>query len=694
MSEHEFPVLRPISPAAAFRGLLRGEISEEIRLQDVPIFQGLDRVDLAKLVPELEPYSFPQGTVLFEAGDPGDRLFIILGGTASVFSRKEGGEIRRVASLGPGECFGEMALLTGAPRSMSVQALTDLRVLSLRMDRFNRLLRTHGALAVYFAGILSSRLAAMDQATVSRKISSEGGTEEIPDGISSAPTGQQTLARDSYRGLGDTAAAAHGSCSGCVIPCHLCNRALAAVGRLRKKRLLGLLATGTACAASYVYFRSKGIPANHLIIGELLLGATVFWALDLFSVHAVSVALPVLAVLLGAAAPRDAFSGFSNPSWFLVLGVFALSAAIARTGLLYRFVLVVLRRFPESHQSKSFALSFAGLLLTPFIPSSIGRVALAGPLAVTMGNALNYPEESPGAVGLGMSALLGFGHMSFLFMNGAATSLLVHGLIRPPEGPVMWGSWFMGALPLGLSFFLLSYAGISILYRTKEKGILAPDTVTLQQRILGPMTFHEKVSMLAAVFSLAGFAAEKWTGVNGAWVALLAFVLLYSLSVLDDRGVRSEIDWCFLVSFGALLGIGKVISESGITRMLAQVVAPWLGSVSEHPTLFLLVVATGMLVLRMALPVAPALLLAVLAVEPTAAAAGIHPLVVGLVILASANPWFLPSQNNVYLSLLAGTEGRLFHHRQTLPAAFAYAVAVYLAVLLSVPCWKYLGLVK
>jgi di/tricarboxylate transporter len=292
-----------------------------------------------------------------------------------------------------------------------------------------------------------------------------------------------------------------------------------------------------------------------------------------------------------------------------------------------------------------------------------------------------------------MAALLGFGHMSFLFMNGTATCLLVRGLIGSPGGPVTWGSWLVAALPLGLSFFLLSYAGISILYRTKEKGILASETITLQQRILGPMTFHEKVSMLAAVLSLAGFAAETWTGVNGAWVALLAFVLLYALSVLDDRSVRSEIDWCFLVSFGALLGIGKVISESGMTRMLAQFAAPLLGSVSEGPALFLLVVATGTLILRMALPLAPALLLAVLAVEPTAAAAGIHPLVVGLVILASANPWFLPSQNLVYLSLLAGTEGRLFHHRQTLPAAFAYAVAVYLAVLLSVPCWKYLGLV-
>jgi len=632
----------------------------EIKLQDVPIFQGLDRVDLAKLVPELEPVSFPQGTVLFEAGDPGDRLFIVLKGTASVFVREEGGEIRRVASLGAGECFGEMSLLTGAPRSRSVQALTDLRVLSLKKDRFNRLLHKHGALAVYFAGLLSSRLAAMDQAAVSGKVSSESGAEEIPSVISSIPTR---------------------------------STALAAVERLRKKRILVLLATGAACAASHVYFRSKGIHANHLIIGELLFGATVFWALDLFSVHAVSVALPVLAVLLGAAVPRDAFSGFSNPSWFLVLGVFALSAAIARTGLLYRFVLIVLRRFPESHQSKTFALSFAGLLLTPVIPSSNGRAALAGPLAVTMGSALKYPEESPGAAGLGMAALLGFGHMSFLFMNGTATCLLVHGLIGSPGGPVTWGSWLMAALPLGLSFFLLSYAGISILYRTKEKGILAPETIALQQRILGPITFHEKASMLAAVLSLVGFAAETWTGVNGAWVALFAFVLLYALSVLDDRSVRSEIDWCFLVSFGALLGIGKVISESGMTRMLAQVAAPWLGSVSGNPALFLLVVATGTLILRMALPLAPALLLAVLAVEPTATAAGIHPLVVGLVILASANPWFLPSQNLVYLSLLAGTEGRLFHHRQTLPAAFAYAVAVYLAVFLSVPCWKYLGLV-
>ena len=257
----------------------------------------------------------------------------------------------------------------------------------------------------------------------------------------------------------------------------------------------------------------------------------------------------------------------------------------------------------------------------------------------------------------------------------------------------MWGSWMMAALPLGISFFLLSYAGISILYRTKEKGVFAPKTIPLQQRILGPLTFHEKVSMLAVVLSLAGFTAETWTGVSGAWAAVLAFVLLYAFSVLDDRSVRSEIDWSFLISFGALLGIGKVISESGMTQTIAQVATPWLVPVSEYPALFLLAAATGMLILRMALPIAPALLLAVLVVEPSAAAAGIHPLVVGLVILASSNPWFLPSQNHVYLSLLAGTEGKLFDHRQTLPAAFAYVVAVYLAVLLSVPCWKYLGLV-
>jgi len=47
--------------------------------------------------------------------------------------------------------------------------------------------------------------------------------------------------------------------------------------------------------------------------------------------HTVSIALPVVAVLLGVTTPATAFSGFSSTTWFLVLGVFGISASVAKT---------------------------------------------------------------------------------------------------------------------------------------------------------------------------------------------------------------------------------------------------------------------------------------------------------------------------------------------------------------------------
>ena len=76
--------------------------------------------------------------------------------------------------------------------------------------------------------------------------------------------------------------------------------------------------------------------------------------------------------MFGITSPQRAFSGFSSPSWFLFLGVFAMTTAIAHTGLMYRLVLALVRRFPASFVGQTLAL--AGLFLTTIIPSFAGNV--------------------------------------------------------------------------------------------------------------------------------------------------------------------------------------------------------------------------------------------------------------------------------------------------------------------------------
>jgi anion transporter len=637
---------------------------EDLRLLDIPLFSGLDRINLAKLIPELERVSYQSGEILFNQGDPGDSLFIITNGEARVFLLEHEKGEQEIRTMGPKECFGEMALLTGEPRSAGVQAVTELSALKLSRERFDNLLMKHHSLAIYFAGVLAKRLASAhrDLRYCKELMAKEGKLEEQI----AAPTIIWRKPRPSQ------------------IAQYILN-----------KPFLGIVMAALLCSLSAFFLHSAGIHRANIILIELILAAAVIWSMDIFSYYVVAIALPVLAVLLGATTPEKALSGFSSPAWFLVLGVFAISAAISKTGLLYRLVLLIIRHFPPSYAGETMALAFSGLILTPVIPSSVGRSTLSAPVALTLSETLLFKDRSPGSVGLAMSCLLGFGHMSFMFMNGTATCFLVYGLL-PPEvsSKVTWGSWLVASLPMGIIFFILSYLSIILFYRPEEKIKLNPALIDAQLKTLGPMTKQEKISLLTVGVSLLGFLTQPWHGINGAWVAMLGFFILFGTSVLDEKAVRSDIDWNFLISFGALVGFGSVMSSSGLTNLIAKETGPYLGYFVNNNLLLLLCISIAIHILRFALPLPPAQLISMVSILPMIGGFNINPFVIGLIVLISSNLWVLPYQDSMYMNIVSATEGRMFHYRQVKKLASLHIVIVLVSIALSVPYWKFLGLIK
>ena len=129
--------LCPILAVAAWRRLRRldshiGEVDREIGLlQRVPMFQPLPLPAVEHLARGLEPIQVPAGHAVFHQGDPADRFYVIETGTAEVV-----GDGRLVTTLGPGDGFGEIALLRRVPRTAMVRAVTDLELQALRCDRF------------------------------------------------------------------------------------------------------------------------------------------------------------------------------------------------------------------------------------------------------------------------------------------------------------------------------------------------------------------------------------------------------------------------------------------------------------------------------------------------------------------------------------------------------------------------------
>jgi len=106
-----------------------------------PVFKELPEDALEAVAGAVHPLVVPPNSILFREGDPGDCLYIIRSGSVRIFRRNEEGMHLDLSIKGPGETFGEMALLTGEPRSADVETLGETHLLVLSKDQVDRIMR-------------------------------------------------------------------------------------------------------------------------------------------------------------------------------------------------------------------------------------------------------------------------------------------------------------------------------------------------------------------------------------------------------------------------------------------------------------------------------------------------------------------------------------------------------------------------
>ncbi len=123
------------------------------------LFGGAAEDGLDALVRELRIRRFRRGETVFHQGDPGDALFVMASGSVKVvLPSEEGAEPAIVAILGPGEFFGELAILDGAPHSATIVAVEPTETLVLHRDAFLGLIDTDADLRRALLASLASEI--------------------------------------------------------------------------------------------------------------------------------------------------------------------------------------------------------------------------------------------------------------------------------------------------------------------------------------------------------------------------------------------------------------------------------------------------------------------------------------------------------------------------------------------------------
>ena len=132
-------------------------------LESVGLFQGLNGGEWQSLRRMAQERGFAAGREIFREGDPGDGVYVIRDGLVEIAHFMDGKEHRVFSQLGPGEIFGEMAVIENLPRSATVIAARDTRVYFIPRDEMLALLKRSPGLAFNLLSEISRRLRDFNQ---------------------------------------------------------------------------------------------------------------------------------------------------------------------------------------------------------------------------------------------------------------------------------------------------------------------------------------------------------------------------------------------------------------------------------------------------------------------------------------------------------------------------------------------------
>jgi CRP-like cAMP-binding protein len=132
-------------------------VEKMLFLNSVEIFKDIPLPNLMAIADIAKEEGYTKNTVLFEEGDVGDSLYLIVEGSVGV--RKKGGKVEElIAVLGANQCVGEMAILSDEPRTATVVTREDTNLLMIDKKSFRALLRKNPEIAFHIFDILVHRL--------------------------------------------------------------------------------------------------------------------------------------------------------------------------------------------------------------------------------------------------------------------------------------------------------------------------------------------------------------------------------------------------------------------------------------------------------------------------------------------------------------------------------------------------------
>lgn len=456
--------------------------------------------------------------------------------------------------------------------------------------------------------------------------------------------------------------------------------------------LLCTLSAPAALSQAAAGAGSSGADAMR-IMGVLLL-AILWWVGGVFPDWIIALSMLLLWTTVGKLPFSAVFAGYADASMWLVVGAFCLAGAVTKAGLFQRISWFLLRLFPPTFPGQTLALLAVGTLCAPLMPSVSVKAILGANIAFHIANAMGYPPGDRRRCGLFLSAYTGFVASSPAFMSGSVFTYTLLGVLRSGgQNNVSWISWCVIMLPWLAVTLAGMYGTLLLTPGAREPTHLSSAYIQNEYRKLGPMGKTERKAAVLLTLAAVLWGLETALGIPAAVTALAVGILCFLWGILDLEEISTAIPWNLILFLGAVLNLGQVLSAAGLDSWLQFLLTPLVSRIAS-PCQIAAMVFIFVLALRVILVSQAATVILAMAILSSAAASiCFPPLLLGMTILAAEQCWLLPYQNTVFSSALACMKGTVLH-RDTVRYSLILECVSLAAILISIPCWKALGVLE
>jgi anion transporter len=418
-----------------------------------------------------------------------------------------------------------------------------------------------------------------------------------------------------------------------------------------------------------------------------------FWVFRVLPDYGVALVFAMVIILTKLQSPETVMGGFASTTWFMTLGVLGLGAAITGSGLFYRLSLHLVRMFPLSYYWQIIATGLMGVVVMALIPQQTARTVITSQMLINLSESLGYKTPSKASTGLFVASFLGLGQLGFLFLTGSTTSLIAWGLLpNDVRAQFTWGYWFIAALPPTLVVILIVLLCSIVLYRPESQPKISYTMVQTQLNILGPLSYKEWISQAVLLFTVAGWLTAPYHGIDGAWIAIIAFAVLVNTGIIDWNMLRRGIDWELLIHMGVTLSIPTLLKQAKIDVWLVDVMSPVITPFLDSPVRLFVVIALLTYLLKLVFTSFLAVVTLCVALLPLSIDVGMSPWIIAMIILIASEVWFFPYQVDWHMLAYSTTDGKGFSYPLMCRINIFYAAAYIVALIVAIPYWRYLGL--